>query len=466
LTVGLAALSGVGGVVLVALPGEASTAATGVGPAKVTTVGSLSALQSAAASAAPGDTIQLADGSYSGTVKLSKSGASGAPITVQAEHVGKATISGTGITWGSGLSYVTVSGFVFKGSSGMSVPVGATHNRISRNVFQLASSVGNWLTVGGDDTEVDHNTFQHKTTAGVFFQLSGPGSNGIAQRVRVDHNYFFDHQFKGDNGGESIRFGLSGRQHSSAHGIIEYNLFEHADGDSEAISVKSSDNIVRYNTLRNTRGTISLRHGWGTTVEGNYVLGGQSGIRFFGNNHTIINNVVQGSSGLELEVGGGEVRDDTTSGTDHEAADNCVVAFNTIVGSGGVVKFNNGKAYPPSHITFADNIVEGTSGSAVTGGGGSLSWQGNILHGGSAGIMPSSGYHSVDPKLATDAAGLYRIGSGSAAIGAATGSYPQVTLDMDGQARPSAKDTGADQYVAGGTDREPLTTAQVGPNAP
>lgn len=457
-TVGLVALSGVGGVVLVAVPGTAS--------AKVTTVSSLSALQSAAAAAAPGDTVQLADGSYSGTVKLSKSGAAGKPVTVQAEHVGKATVSGTGFTWGSGVSYVTLSGFVLKGSSGMSVPVGDTHDRISRNVFQLASGVGNWLTVAGDDAEVDHNTFQHKTTAGVFFQLSGPGSSGIAQRVWVHHNYFFDHEFNGDNGGESIRFGLSGRQHASAHGIIEYNLFEHADGDSEAISVKSSDNIVRYNTLRDTRGTISLRHGWGTTVEGNYVLGGQSGIRFFGNNHTIINNVVEGSGGLTFEVGGGEVRDDTTSGTDHEAADNCLVAFNTLVGSGTVVKFNNSKPYPPSHITFADNIVEGTSGSAVSGGGGSLSWQGNILHGGSAGIMPSSGYRSVDPKLAKDSAGLYRIGSGSAAIGAATGSYPQVTLDMDGQARPGAKDVGADQYVSGGANREPLTTAQVGPNAP
>jgi hypothetical protein len=300
----------------------------------------------------------------------------------------------------------------------------------------------------------------------VYLQVNGPGAHGMAQRVHVHHNYFLNHQFKGTNGGESIRFGLSGRQHGSAHGLVEFNLFEKADGDSEAISIKSSDNIVRYNTLINTRGTISLRHGSGTLVEGNFVLGGHSGIRFFGNNHTIINNVVQGSSGLELEVGGGEVRDDTTSGTDHEAADNCVVAFNTIVGSGGVVKFNNGKQYPPSHITFADNIVEGGSGSAVTGGGSSLSWQGNILHTGSAGIMPSSGYRSVDPKLATDPAGLYRIGSGSAAIGASTGSYPQVTLDMDGQTRPNAKDVGADQYVAGGADREPLTTAQVGPNAP
>ena len=99
---------------------------------------------------------------------------------------------------------------------------------------------------------------------------------------------------------EAIRFGLSGRQHADARGVIERNLFERADGDSEAISIKSSNNVVRANTLRDTRGTISLRHGSGTTVEGNFILGGRSGIRFFGNDHTIVNNVVQASSGLPM----------------------------------------------------------------------------------------------------------------------------------------------------------------------
>src|SRR6185369_4169463 len=115
---------------------------------------------------------------------------------------------------------------------------------------------------------------ENKKTAGVFLQVTGPGAHGMAKNVHVDHNYFFNHQFKGANGGESIRFGLSGKQHADAQGLIEDNLFEKADGDSEAISVKSSNNIVRNNTLINSRGTISLRHGWGTTVEGNFVIGG------------------------------------------------------------------------------------------------------------------------------------------------------------------------------------------------
>src|SRR5439155_25273512 len=206
---------------------------------------------------------------------------------------------------------------------------------------------------------VDHNAFLNKSTAGVYLQVNGPGAHGMAQRVHVHHNYFFNHHFGGSNGGESIRFGLSGRQHASAHGLIEFNLFEKADGDSEAISIKSSDNVVRYNTLRDSRGTISLRHGWGTVVEGNFVLGGRSGIRFFGNNHVIVNNVVQDTVGQALEVGGGEIRDDTGSTTAHEAADHCVVAFNTLQSArGNVVVFGN-KPVPASDITLADNIPVG-----------------------------------------------------------------------------------------------------------
>jgi poly(beta-D-mannuronate) lyase len=285
--------------------------------------------------------------------------------------------------------------------------------------------------------------------------------------VHIHHNYFFNHQFKGANGGESIRFGLSGRQHGDAQGLVEYNLFEKADGDSEAISIKSSNDVVRYNTVINSRGTISLRHGWGTRVEGNYVIGGRSGIRFFGNNHTIVNNVVQGSAGQPLEVGGGEIRDDTGSTRDHEAADHCVVAFNTLVGTGGdVIRYGSGKQFAPSDVTMADNIIIGTGGAAVAGTASALTYQGNILSGGSAGTMPASGYRSVDPKLTAGPGGVMRLTAGSPAIDTATGSFPQVTLDMDGQGRTGAKDVGADEFGSSGPLRRPLTTADVGPNAP
>jgi poly(beta-D-mannuronate) lyase len=147
---------------------------------------------------------------------------------------------------------VVLAGFQFTGARGLSVPVGDTHIQISRNLFQLAPAVRD----------------------GVFIQVTGPGSAGMAERTWIHHNYFLDHSYRGGNGGESVRLGLSSRQHSSAHALVEENLFERCNGDLEAISVKSSDDVIRNNTLRDTRGTISLRHGWGSVVEGNYLLGG------------------------------------------------------------------------------------------------------------------------------------------------------------------------------------------------
>ena len=64
-----------------------------------------------------------------------------------------------------------------------------------------------------------------------------------------------------------------------------------ATGDPETISIKSSGNIVRYNTLRSTSGEICLRHGNENQVYGNYILGegvgGSRGLRIYGADHRI-----------------------------------------------------------------------------------------------------------------------------------------------------------------------------------
>ncbi len=452
----------------VALAWPSSAAVT---PHTTRVVSSISALQSALGAAAPGDVIQLADGSYatSSTITINRSGTASAPITVQAQHVGGATLSGSGgFSIAGGTSYVVLSGFRLTGSRGLTVPVGATHVRITRDVFQMAGSVQYWLQVSGDDAQIDHNTFQHKATIGNFIEVVGPGGSGMAQRTWIHHNYFLDQSYTGSNGGESIRVGLSGRQHSSAKAIVEYNLFEHCNGDLEVISVKSTDDIIRYNTLRDSKGTITLRHGWNNRVEGNYLLGNRTGIRMFGNNHVVVNNVIENSTGQALEIGGGEVRDDTTSGTDHEAVDHALVAFNTFVNdhASPIQMGDGGKKYQPSDVTVADNIVSGSGSALSLKGGSSLHYQGNMLYGVSGGAMPSSGYTTANPRLVLDPAGLYRLSAPSPAIDAATGSFPQVTLDMDGQVRGAAKDVGADEYGASGPLREPLTTADVGPTAP
>jgi hypothetical protein len=324
------------------------------------------------------------------------------------------------------------------------------------------------VTVTANDAEVDHNTFQNKSTQGVFLQIAGPGSNDMAQRSWVHHNYFFNHTFSGDNGGESIRLGLSFRQLASAFAIVEYNLFERADGDSEAISVKSSDNIVRFNTLRNTRGSIVLRHGNRNLVEGNLMLGSTAGLRFYDNDHVLINNVIQGGSG-QIIAGSGTVADDTTGSTAHARPDRVVVAFNTVVANRtALLQVGQGTdRLGPNNCTFANNIfVGGGSGALLdideaTG----TTWQGNIVFAGTGGNAPSSGFRVVNPALTVDAGGLNRLSASSPAINTAAGSYPQAVRDLDLQARTGTKDVGADEFVSGTAPRRPLTTADVGPNA-
>ncbi len=420
-------------------------------------------LATALATAHPGDHVSVTPGVYtSGLIRVGNSGTATAPITISAS--GPVTFTGAGGLDLSGASHVIVQGFTFSDGGGLVVPGDAKANRVTRNTFQ-GNTGGADLTVKADDTEVDHNTFQNRTAQGNYIQVVGPGASDMAQRVHIHQNYFYNHQYKGANGGESIRFGLSGRQHAVANGLIENNLFDKADGDSEAISIKSSNNIVRYNTIINSRGTLSLRHGWNTRVEGNILIGGSTGIRFFGNNHVIVNNLVEDTSGPAMEFGGGEVRDDTTSGTDHEASDHCVVAFNTLSGTDNLIWYESSKKYPPSDDTLADNILVGHGTAAAKGTGTTLHFTGNILSGSSAGTLPSGSYRTIDPKLTRDSHNLLRPSASSPAIGAATGSYPQVTLDIDQQSRPSAKDVGADQYNQS-APAHPLTPAEVGPKAP
>ncbi len=420
-------------------------------------------LSSALAQARPGDRIVLGDGVLArGTIRVSRAGTAGAPITIAARNPGKTELRPGSTLDLTGSSHVTIEGLHFNGTN-LDLPPSAFAVRVTRSTFTGGS--GNRVTVSTDDAQVDHNTFQNKSTEGVYVQITGPGS-GIAKRTWVHHNHFLNHTFGGANGGESVRIGYSHKQHQQAFSIVENNLFERANGDPEAISVKSSDNTIRYNTLRNSRGEITLRHGWRNRVEGNYILGGVSGIRFFGNDHVIVNNVVQGNSGPPILVGSGAIKDDTGSTTDHEAADRCLVAFNTLVANhSGVIKVGNDKRYPPDRITFANNIVVGTGTLTSITQGTNLTWQGNIVHGGSAG-MPTGGYRTVNPQLTAGTGGLNRLSAASPAINGSTGSFSQVTLDMDGVARSGVKDVGADEYTAGGTQRRPLLPADVGPSSP
>jgi hypothetical protein len=91
-------------------------------------------------------------GTYStgDVIGIAKAGTAKDPITVRAQHVGKATISGSGgFSVGGGASYVTLSGFRLTGSRALSIPAGGSHLRITRNLVQISGSAQYWLTVAG-----------------------------------------------------------------------------------------------------------------------------------------------------------------------------------------------------------------------------------------------------------------------------------------------------------------------------
>ncbi|WP_329114574.1 polysaccharide lyase 6 family protein [Streptomyces sp. NBC_01465] len=458
------------GITAVVLPVASARAAT--------TVTSLTALQSAINAAVPGTVITVANGTYAvpdgkPVTITDKHGTDGSEITIVAQSRGGVVLTGKQSFVFSGSSYVTLSGFAFRQSTTLDVPPDSSHIRLTRNDFQLADISGlHWVMVRGDYSKIDRNHFHNKSQLGIMLGVEGADTDKMAYKVLISKNYFSDHSFTGDNGGEPIRLGVSPRALSDAEATVELNLFERCNGDPEAISVKSSGNFVRRNTIRDSKGGIVLRHGNDTTVDSNWILDGQEGIRIYGNDHLIVNNYVSGLSGTALIIGSGTERDHyvgepSTSRTGNDAPDRVTVVHNTLLGNAKTLAGETQRTEEPRDCTIADNLLVGDSGDLVAMATTvRFTWQSNMLSGAAAdGNIPAGTYTRTDPKLVTGADGIARLSSASPAIGAATFATDAVTYDIEGNARGTARDIGCDEYTTATALYRPLTTADVGPNA-
>ena len=432
------------------------------------TVSSLSALQTAINNASPGDVIILANGVYtaSADITVNKQGTATQPITIQAQTIAGAEITGSnGFNIVSPARYIIIKGFKFTHSASQATMAsGTSFCRWTRNIFQTPGE-GENLSLNGNDHEVDYNTFQHKNALGRFITVRGSGSQ-IAQRLHIHHNYFLDQQPQTGNGAETVQFGLSGYSLSSSNSIVEYNLFEECEGENEMISVKSSAVTIRYNTIRNCAAQFTLRHGNRCVVYGNYFIN-TPGIRIFGDDHVIFSNHFENCNpAINIGNGDGEVADGDAL-TVHDRPDRVLIAFNTLVNnSSNITQAGRTNGLGATNITVANNIVQGGGAAAsIAGPYTGAVWSGNIIYNtNGAGAMPSSGYRNVNPLLARDATGTFHLQSGSPAIGTATGTYSAVTTDMDGQSRTSPLDVGADEVSTAAVIAQILSVSMVGYN--
>lgn len=441
-------------------------------------VGSLSELAARINTAVAGDEIIVANGVYATTNSIDVRGAGTTTerIVIRAETIGGVELGGThGFNLHSGAAHVTIQGFKFTHRAGGAViQTGANFIRFTRNIFQCAG-VGHFLLVAGDDAEVDHNEFRDKRTVGNMIDVRGADGQ-VARRVWIHHNYFHDFTSAGANGAETIRWGLSGLSLSTGSGLCEYNLFVRCNGENEMISNKSCGNTYRYNTVLDSR-EVSQRHGNDCFYYGNY-LRNSGGIRVYGDRHKIFSNYLEGNSiGVNLGNGGGDVYAGALL-TAHDRPDDNVVVFNTFINnrthyqmggrSGGLGSSNTVVA---NNLFYGGGVAASISrGQPYTG-----TWLNNIVwQTRGAGDLPDSGRHTVDPLLAPDADGIYRLQPGSPAQNAGRGAsdaygnwlrFEFVRVDQDGQPRDAAPDIGADEISRAPIRARLLTTNDVGPFA-
>ncbi len=262
----------------------------------------------------PGDEVILSSGMWSDSeLRIEGTGTKDKPILFRAEVPGKTIVTGASRIRISG-SFLELSGIKMVNVTGRDEDwlefrydsKRSADNCIVRDCsfvedkdFESKEKENRWIGMFGQHNQLSDCSIQGKknkgTTLVVWLGEKDPGHH------RITNNYFGERPLLGKNGGETIRIGDSSNSMRSANCIIENNLFEHCDGETECISNKSCDNIYRSNTFREVQGTLTLRHGNRCLVEKNIFLGNKrnqtGGIRVIGEDHRILNNYLVGLEG-------------------------------------------------------------------------------------------------------------------------------------------------------------------------
>lgn len=255
-------------------------------------------LQAALLEAVPGSIILLEDGAYSGDFVIPKvsSGTEELSVRVRAASFQEAIIRGS---LRLDASHVEIEDLVFEGTE---VVIRGNHVRLTRNDFRNFRLVaGIQIRIQGEDVELSYNDIRRTYGRGITVDVNGGG-----RRVWIHHNHFRDFLgVRGTNGTEPIQLGLGRHDHPiDAACVVEYNLFENTNIDAEIISVKSSSNVIRFNTFVNSpNAAVVNRMGHRNKYLGNY-LNGTMGFRNFYADNKFVGNLIKNSTyGIRLHAG-------------------------------------------------------------------------------------------------------------------------------------------------------------------
>lgn len=276
--------------------------------AKTILVSTASELVQADKQAKPGDVIILKNGYWENIrIQLNAIGTEKQPIYYQAETPGKLIITGNS-SLSIGGAYLIVDGFLFQnGQAGNNAIISfrsskekvANHCQLTNSVIddfnnEKRMSENYWVELYGKHNRVDHCKFQNKKNMGVLMAVILDDERSRENYHSIDHNVFGLRIPLASNSGEIIRVGVSQHCEFNSYTQITENYFEHCDGETEIISIKSASNLVSKNLFFECQGSIVLRHGNNNTVSNNVFLGnnklGTGGVRIINEGQWVLNN--------------------------------------------------------------------------------------------------------------------------------------------------------------------------------
>ncbi|AUC74212.1 chondroitinase-B domain-containing protein [Olleya sp. Bg11-27] len=278
----------------------------------------VAAFNDAVKNANPGDVITLANGVWKDAELVFEGhGTTEKPITLTVETKGKVTLEGASNLQLAG-EHLIINGLVFKnGYTPTNAVISFRKNReeLANNTRLTECVIDNfnnperqvqdyWVTIYGKNNRIDHNHIVGKKNLGVTMIVGLDTKESVKNNHKIDHNYFGPRPTYGNNGGETLRIGTSHTALENSKTLVESNYFDRTNGEHEIISNKSCQNTFKYNTFFECTGTLTMRHGNETLVDGNVFIGNgkpsTGGVRIINESQTVINNYHVGLTGYRF----------------------------------------------------------------------------------------------------------------------------------------------------------------------
>lgn len=432
----------------------------------------------------PGDSIILADKVWTNAALIFKAnGTKEKPIVLAVKTPGKCTLEGNSNIRISG-EYLIVDGLIFvNGYSPEKKPVidfrtsseNFAYNTVVRNcvIYNYNQPQKNeqdhWVEIWGKNNTVEYCYFAGKRNLGTTLVIWPNGEKHAPNYHKIYRNYFGERPILGSNGGETIRIGTSTYSMWESYSQVEENYFEHCNGETEIISVKSGKNKIINNTFLECQGSIVLRHGNNNEVAGNYILGNgvanTGGIRVINAGHKIYNNYLYGIAGKDfrspLVVMNGVPNSPLNR---YNKVENVDIVYNTFIACGKTfhlcVGSDSERTEIPENVTIANNIAFSSDATEIISQYDDIkgfSFKNNLFIG-KDGILKEYGNADAKYSVETTKEKFVTITSGVTAK-----DFDYVSKDINSKVRPADKHIGAFETLSGTARRLIPNQTNCGP---